>query len=127
MCDTSKNRDLQDPAFKSLSKSQQKAFYDPAGLFSPGGDPLSEKAGVTKAVDKGLNRDKKLPDVIEQDPAGDARKAADAAANTANAEAASRRRIRRASSLLSGAAQGSERTSVLGSAATAYGKPRLGS
>jgi hypothetical protein len=128
MCDTSKNRQYQDPAFKSLSKSQQKVFYDPAGLFSPGGDPIAEKTGIADAVDKGLGRDKKTPAVVEQDPAGDARRAADAAAQSANTANANTRSRRRASSLLaSGGARGVEGGSALGSAATAYGKSKLGS
>ena len=71
-----------------------KAFSDPMGLFGDGGDPLWAKVGI--------GTDPKVPDVVEQDPIGDAEEAKRTASRSTSAKRAlaSKRR----SSLLGSAA-----------------------
>lgn len=95
----------------------RKSFYDPLGLFGGGGDQLWSKAGFTG---KG-----KTPDVVTQDPAADAaRAAAEAQARTNRAAVVTRGR-RANSSLTSTSPSG---TTMGGGVASSlsYGKRSLG-
>ena len=70
------------------------AFKDPMGLYGDGGDPVFARIG--------LGTEPKTPDIVEEDPIGDAEEAKRVATRSATARRSSR--SKRSASLLGGSA-----------------------